>query len=42
LKVDISEEDEFIFLIDAGADISLLKGTKLIGTTKYDAERNVK
>jgi len=29
-------------LIDTGADISLLKGNKLIGTTEYDPEKKVK
>jgi len=42
LKVDISNEDELLFLIDTGADISLLKGNKLIGTTEYDTEKGVK
>ena len=31
-----------MFLIDRGADISLLKGNKLIGTTQYDPEKKVK
>ena len=31
-----------MFLIDTGADISLLKGDNLIGTTEYDPERKVK
>ena len=31
-----------MFLIDTGADISLLKGNKLIGTTEYDSEKRVK
>jgi len=31
-----------LFLIDTDADISLLKGTKLIGTAEYDPERKVK
>jgi len=31
-----------LFLIDTGADISLLKGNKLIGTTEYDPEKKVK
>jgi len=35
--VDISKENELFFLIVAGADISLLKGTK-----EYDPERKVK
>ena len=42
LKVDISKEDILLFLIDTGADISLLKGNKLIGTTEYDPEKKVK
>jgi hypothetical protein len=29
-------------MIDTGADISLLKGNKLIGTTEYDPEKKVK
>jgi hypothetical protein len=42
LKLDISKEDELLFLIDTGADISLLKGNKLIGITEYDPEKKVK
>ena len=38
LKVDISKEDNLLFLIDTRADISLLKGNKVIGTTEYDPE----
>jgi hypothetical protein len=42
LRVYISEEDELFFLIDTGADISLLKGNKLIGSTKCDPHKRVK
>jgi hypothetical protein len=42
LKVNISKEDNLLFLIDTRADISLLKGNKLIGTTEYDPEKKVK
>ena len=42
MKLDISKEDDLLFLIDTGADISLLKGNKLIGTTEYDPEKKVK
>jgi len=42
LKVDISKENELLFLTDMGADISLLKGDNLIGTTEYDPKRKVK
>jgi len=31
-----------LFLIDTGADISLLKRNKLTGTTEYDPEKKVK
>ena len=31
-----------LFLIDTGADISLIKGNKLIGTTEYDPGRKVR
>ena len=40
--MNISKENELLFLIDTGADISLLKGDKLIGTTEYDPDRKVK
>ena len=39
--MDISKENELLFLIDTGADISILKGAKLIGTTEYDPDRKV-
>ena len=42
LKINISKEDELLFLIDTGADISLLKGDKLIGTTEYDPKGKVR
>jgi hypothetical protein len=42
LKVDVSKEDELLFLIDTGADVSLLKGNKLVWTTEYDPEGKVK
>jgi hypothetical protein len=42
LKVDISTEDRLLFWIYTGADISLLEGSKLIGTTEYDPEKRVK
>ena len=42
LKVNISKEDNLSFLIDTGADISILKGNKLIGTTEYNPEKKVK
>ena len=42
LRVDISEEDEVLFLIDTGTDINLLKGNKLTGSTEYDPHQRVK
>ena len=41
LRVYISKENELLFLIDTGADISIVKGTKLIGTTVYNPNRKV-
>ena len=40
--MNIIKENELLFLVDTGADISLLKGDKLIGTTEYDPYRKVK
>jgi hypothetical protein len=42
LKVDISYEEELLFLIDTGADISLLKGEKLIEMMEFDPKRKMK
>ena len=39
--MNISKENELLFLIDTGADISLLKEERLIGTTEYDPDRKV-
>jgi hypothetical protein len=39
LGVNSSTGGDLLFLIDTGADISLLKGKKLIGTTEFDPER---
>jgi hypothetical protein len=42
MKVDVSREENLLFLIDTGADISLLKGEKLIDTTEFDPEGSFK
>jgi hypothetical protein len=43
LKVDISREEEgLIFLLDTGTDVSLLKGSKLIGTAEFNPEDRVR
>jgi hypothetical protein len=36
LKVNISKGGELLLLVHTGADISLLKGEKLRGSTDYD------
>jgi hypothetical protein len=38
LPADISKEGKLRFLIDTGADISLLKGNALVESTEYDPE----
>jgi hypothetical protein len=40
--VNISKADELLLLIDSGADVSILKGEKLIGSTEYDPEKRVR
>ena len=30
-----------LFLVDTGADVSLLKGSKLVGTTEFDPEGKI-
>jgi hypothetical protein len=42
LKVDISREKDLLFLVDTEADVGLVKGNKLIGTTECDPEKKVK
>jgi hypothetical protein len=42
LKTDLSKGEELLFLIDTGANISLLKVDKLIWTMEYDPERKVR
>jgi hypothetical protein len=42
LKVNISNRIEFLLLIYTGTDISLLKRAKLISSTEYDPEENVR
>jgi hypothetical protein len=40
--VNISKTSVLLLLIDSGADVSILKGEKLIGSTEYDPERKVR
>jgi hypothetical protein len=42
LKTNLSKEDKLLFLIDTGADSSLLKVNKLIGTAEYDPRGKVR
>jgi hypothetical protein len=42
LKLNISKEDELLFLIDTGFEVSLVKGKKLIGSTRCDPSKRVK
>ena len=42
LKVDVSRETGgLLFLVDTGADVSLIKGSTLIGTTEFNPATNV-
>jgi hypothetical protein len=41
LKIDASKEEGLLFLVDTGADVSLLKGNKLVGTTEFNPEGKI-
>jgi len=42
LKVDASKGEEgLLFLVDTGADVSLLKGNKLVETTEFNPEGKI-
>jgi hypothetical protein len=43
LKVDVSREKEgLLFLVDTGADVSLIKGSKPVGTAEFNPDGRVK
>jgi hypothetical protein len=42
MDVDVSKTGKLIFLLDTGADISLIKCTTLVGTTEYDPNQRIK
>jgi hypothetical protein len=42
LKLDISEEKELLFLLDTGADVSIINSKKIIGTTTFDPQRKIR
>jgi hypothetical protein len=41
LDLDVSKENKLYFLVDSGADISLVKGQKLQGTTEFEPRDRV-
>jgi hypothetical protein len=41
-KMNISKVRELLWLTDSAADLSVLKGQKLIGSTEFDPERRVR
>jgi len=42
LKLDIGKGDKLYFLVDNGADISLVKSQKLLGTTEFETRDRVR
>jgi hypothetical protein len=42
LELDVSKMGKLQFLLDTGADISLIKSSKLFGTTDFDPSRKIK
>jgi hypothetical protein len=42
LKLDISKKRGLLFLLDTGAEISIVKRHKLIGSTRFDPQQKVK
>jgi hypothetical protein len=42
LKLNISKEDELLFLIDTGAELSLVRGKKFTGSIWYNPSKRVK
>ena len=42
LELDVSKGDKLYFLVDSGADISLVKGQKLLGTTEFEPRDRVR
>jgi hypothetical protein len=41
-KLDISRDRELYFLLDTGADVSIIKCEKLIGSTEFEPQEKVK
>jgi hypothetical protein len=43
LKADVGKETgSLLFLVDTGADVSFIKGSKLIGATEFNPDARVK
>ena len=42
LKLDIGKGDKLYFLVDSGADISLVKSQKLLGNTEFEPRDRVR
>jgi hypothetical protein len=42
IKLDISTEKRLLFLLDTGAEVSVVKSQKLIGSTRFDPQRKIK
>ena len=42
LELDLSKEDKLYFLVDSGADISLVKSQKLLGTVEFEPRDRVR
>jgi hypothetical protein len=42
LTLDVSKEKELFFLVDTGADVSIVNSKKLIGTTEFEPRQKVR
>jgi hypothetical protein len=41
-KLDIGRDEELYFLLDTGADVSIIKSEKLIGSTEFESREKIK
>jgi predicted aspartyl protease len=41
-KLDIGRDEELYFLLDTGADVSIIKSEKLIGSTEFEPREKIK
>jgi hypothetical protein len=42
LTLDISKEEDLLFLLDTGADVSVINSKKLINTTEFEPQQKVR